>query len=61
MISGVPTGHKYPLVDGALSKDAYIRSFQQSWNEYAKRQGKSLADFASLCFHVPFTKWVKRH
>ena len=30
-----PTGHKYPLVDGALSKDAYIRSFQQSWNEYA--------------------------
>jgi 3-hydroxy-3-methylglutaryl CoA synthase len=24
-----PTGHKYPLVDGALSKDAYIRSFQQ--------------------------------
>lgn len=51
-----PTGHKYPLVDGALSKDAYIRSFQQSWNEYAKRYNKSLADFASLCFHVPFTK-----
>lgn len=55
-----PTGHKYPLVDGALSKDAYIRSFQQSWNEYAKRQGKSLADFASLCFHVPFTKMGKK-
>ncbi|MBO1198164.1 hydroxymethylglutaryl-CoA synthase [Staphylococcus simiae] len=55
-----PTGHKYPLVDGALSKDAYIRSFQQSWNEYAKRQGKSLSDFASLCFHVPFSKMGKK-
>ena len=34
-----PTGHKYPLVAGALSKDAYIKSFQESWNEYARRQG----------------------
>ncbi|MBL7573759.1 hydroxymethylglutaryl-CoA synthase [Staphylococcus saccharolyticus] len=51
-----PTGYKYPLVAGALSKDAYIKSFQESWNEYARRQDKSLADFESLCFHVPFTK-----
>ena len=55
-----PTGHSYPLVDGALSKDAYIRSFQQSWTEYAKRTNKTLADFASLCFHVPFTKMGKK-
>lgn len=55
-----PTGHSYPLVDGALSKDAYIRSFQQSWTEYAKCTNKTLADFASLCFHVPFTKMGKK-
>lgn len=55
-----PTGHAYPLVDGALSKDAYIRSFQHSWNEYAKRENKSLADLESLCFHVPFTKMGKK-
>ncbi|MGX0307834.1 hydroxymethylglutaryl-CoA synthase [Staphylococcus warneri] len=55
-----PTGHAYPLIDGALSKDAYIRSFQHSWNEYAKRENKSLADFESLCFHVPFTKMGKK-
>ena len=55
-----PTGHKYPLVAGALSKDAYIKSFQESWNEYARRQGKSLSDFESLCFHVPFTKMGKK-
>ena len=55
-----PTGHKYPLVAGALSKDAYIKSFQESWNEYARRQGKTLSDFESLCFHVPFTKMGKK-
>ena len=53
-----PTGHKYPLVAGALSKD--IKSFQESWNEYARRQGKTLSDFESLCFHVPFTKMGKK-
>ncbi|PTH46221.1 hydroxymethylglutaryl-CoA synthase [Staphylococcus capitis] len=55
-----PTGHKYPLVAGALSKDAYIKSFQESWNEYARLQGKTLSDFESLCFHVPFTKMGKK-
>ncbi|WP_049427861.1 hydroxymethylglutaryl-CoA synthase [Staphylococcus capitis] len=55
-----PTGHKYPLVAGALSKDAYIKSFQESWNECARRQGKTLSDFESLCFHVPFTKMGKK-
>ncbi|MEL0537970.1 hydroxymethylglutaryl-CoA synthase [Staphylococcus debuckii] len=51
-----PSGEIYPLVAGKLSKDAYIKSFQESWNEYAKRHHKSLSDFAALCFHVPFTK-----
>ncbi|PNZ69261.1 hydroxymethylglutaryl-CoA synthase [Staphylococcus croceilyticus] len=55
-----PTGHKYPLVAGALSKDAYIKSFQESWKEYARREGKTLSDFESLCFHVPFTKMGKK-
>ncbi|MDW4475495.1 hydroxymethylglutaryl-CoA synthase [Staphylococcus saprophyticus] len=55
-----PSGQAYPLVDGALSKDAYIRSFQESWEEYARRYNKSLADFKSLCFHVPFTKMGKK-
>ena len=55
-----PTGHNYPLVAGALSKDAYIESFQESWKEYARREDKSLSDFESLCFHVPFTKMGKK-
>ncbi|RIP37190.1 hydroxymethylglutaryl-CoA synthase [Staphylococcus gallinarum] len=55
-----PSGQPYPLVDGALSKDAYIHSFQESWKEYARRHNKSLSDFSSLCFHVPFTKMGKK-
>lgn len=51
-----PTSEKYPVVDGALSKDAYIESFNTVWNEYAKRTGFGLNDFESFCFHVPFTK-----
>src|SRR5699024_344741 len=55
-----PSGQSYPLVDGALSKDAYIHSFQESWNEYARRHHISLDYFKSLCFHVPFTKMGKK-
>ena len=54
-----PTGHKYPLVAGALSKDAYIKSFQESWNEYARRQENhylTLNHFVSM-FHL--LKWAK--
>lgn len=55
-----PSGQPYPLVDGALSKDAYIHSFQESWNEYARRYNTTLDTFKSLCFHVPFTKMGKK-
>ncbi|MEK4392631.1 hydroxymethylglutaryl-CoA synthase [Mammaliicoccus sp. FSL K6-3158] len=51
-----PTSEKYPVVDGALSKDAYIESFNTVWNEYAKRTSHEVNDFESFCFHVPFTK-----
>ncbi|WP_323703748.1 hydroxymethylglutaryl-CoA synthase [Mammaliicoccus sp. Dog046] len=51
-----PTSERYPVVDGKLSKDAYIESFNTAWNEYAKRTGHEVKDFESFCFHVPFTK-----
>ncbi|PTI38014.1 hydroxymethylglutaryl-CoA synthase [Mammaliicoccus vitulinus] len=51
-----PTSERYPVVDGKLSKDAYIESFNTVWNEYSKRTGYDVKDFESFCFHVPFTK-----
>ena len=58
MTSG-PTGHKYPLVAGALSKDAYIKSFQESWNEYARREGKHYLTLSHYVSTYLSLKWVK--
>lgn len=55
-----PVGYDYPLVDGPLSNETYIQSFQQVWQEYQKRTTRQFADFAALAFHVPYTKMGKK-
>ncbi len=48
------------LVDGHLSNQAYLDSFQTIWSHYTQKQQKSLADFDALCFHIPYTKMGKK-
>lgn len=55
-----PTGTEYPVVDGPLSNATYIESFQRVWQEFGRRYQKSLADFAALSFHIPYTKMGKK-
>lgn len=55
-----PTGNLYPEVNGPLSNETYIASFQKIWDEYTTRYSQSFADFAALCFHVPYTKMGKK-
>lgn len=55
-----PVGHDYPMVDGQLSNETYIQAFQKVWNEYQERYKKTLADFAALAFHIPYTKMGKK-
>lgn len=55
-----PVGHDYPMVDGPLSTETYIQSFQTVWQEYTKRNQYALADFAALSFHIPYTKMGKK-
>lgn len=55
-----PVGHDYPMVDGPLSTETYIQSFQTVWQEYTKRNQHALADFAALSFHIPYTKMGKK-
>lgn len=55
-----PVGHDYPMVDGPLSTETYIQSFQTVWQEYTKRSQHALADFAALSFHIPYTKMGKK-
>ena len=55
-----PVGYDYPLVDGPLSNETYVQTFQQVWQEYQKRYTHTLKDFAALAFHIPYTKMGKK-
>lgn len=48
------------LVDGKFSNEAYISFFAQTWEEYQRQTGDSLADFEALCFHLPYSKMGKK-
>lgn len=43
-------------VDGKFSNEQYIRFFNTVWENYKEETGRRLADFAALCFHIPYTK-----
>ncbi|WP_424685656.1 hydroxymethylglutaryl-CoA synthase [Enterococcus sp.] len=55
-----PTGEPYPVVNGPLSNQTYIQAFKTVWQEYQQRYQKTLADFAALAFHIPYTKMGKK-
>ena len=48
------------LVDGKYSTNVYIDFFKQTFTRYQQLTGHSLADFAALTFHLPFTKMGKK-
>ncbi|MRN06731.1 hydroxymethylglutaryl-CoA synthase [Lactobacillus sp. 0.1XD8-4] len=48
------------LVDGKYSTNVYIDFFKQTFTRYQQLTGRSLADFAALTFHLPFTKMGKK-
>lgn len=55
-----PNGHDYPLVDGPLSNEIYIQSFQRVWGENKKQNQRSETDYAALSFHLPYTKMGRK-
>ncbi|KAF1301059.1 hydroxymethylglutaryl-CoA synthase [Enterococcus saccharolyticus] len=55
-----PVGHEYPMVDGPLSNETYIDSFQKVWHESNRRHERTLADYKALAFHIPYTKMGKK-
>ncbi|MDH6363790.1 hydroxymethylglutaryl-CoA synthase [Enterococcus sp. PF1-24] len=55
-----PEGHDYPLVDGHLSNDVYINSFQTVWQQNKKQFKRSSQDYAALAFHLPYTKMGRK-
>lgn len=55
-----PNGHDYPLVDGHLSNDIYIQSFLKVWEQNKKVNQTTEEDYASLIFHLPYTKMGRK-
>lgn len=57
-----PVGHDFPLVDGPLSLDCYMKATEECFRAFAADEDLSVAldRLASVCFHVPFPKMVKK-
>lgn len=55
-----PTNQDYPLVDGPLSNETYIQSFNQVWNTYNQQFNQQISDYQALLFHIPYTKMGKK-
>jgi len=51
-----PTYSDVAFVDGKYSNEQYIAFFNDVWNRYKEKADRSLADFAAVCFHLPYTK-----
>ncbi len=51
-----PNDCLYPCVDGKFSNEQYMRFFAEVWQDYRNRFNSKLADFAAVCFHLPYSK-----
>lgn len=51
-----PLGRTEALVDGRYSTNVYLDFFKTVWTAYQAQTQRTIADFAALTFHIPFTK-----
>lgn len=51
-----PNYNKYPQVDGRFSTEQYTDCLTTTFDHYKEKTGKTLADFAAMCLHIPFSK-----
>lgn len=51
-----PNYSPYPYVDGHFSTAQYTDCLTSIFQHYQDKTGKTLADFAAACLHIPFAK-----
>lgn len=51
-----PLNHTEALVDGKYSSNVYLDFFKTVFTAHQKATGNSVADYAALLFHMPYTK-----
>lgn len=55
-----PNYRSTALVDGKGSIKAYLNAITGAWEDYRAQGGFPLEDFASVCYHQPFTKMAAK-
>lgn len=48
------------IVDGKYSSKLYLVMLEKSWEQYQSLSGRSLADHAHFCYHVPVPRLVEK-
>ena len=57
-----PNYREEAVVDGKYSTRIYLATLRHAWQQYAERTGRTPADLARCCYHIPFTNMaVKAH
>ena len=51
-----PNYREEAIVDGKYSTRMYLTTLLSAWKNYQAASGRTLADHAHYCFHLPFTK-----
>ncbi|MDT6980446.1 hydroxymethylglutaryl-CoA synthase [Levilactobacillus zymae] len=55
-----PLDRTEALVDGKYSTNVYLDFFKETWAAYQQQTGRTIADFAAMVFHLPFTKMGRK-
>jgi hydroxymethylglutaryl-CoA synthase len=55
-----PNNCQEAIVDGPLSTQTYLELLEKTWYKYSELTGRTISDFANICYHTPFTKMVKK-
>ncbi len=48
------------LVDGHYSTRVYLSSLGHAWDHYVESSGRTFADHATFCYHLPFTRMAEK-
>lgn len=55
-----PNYRDQAIVDGKYSTRVYMSALAESWKHYQELSGRSFADHARFCFHLPFTRIAEK-
>ena len=55
-----PNYREEAVVEGKASTRLYLSTLQHAWAHYAAQTGRSVRDFARLCYHTPFTNMAHK-